>query len=668
MKSLITLFGVLLFIPISYGQDNRYKVLTGTTDTLQYHYFMARLQEQFAERRKAIKKASRTKKKLIQRRDLLRARFKEMIGLLPHKHALEPHVTRKIEMDSYTVETITFESLPNHHVTGLFYLPKTGKSPFPGVYIPCGHSRNGKANESYQKAARLFATHGFAVLQADPICQGERYQLLDKKGDPLTSGGTLMHEFFGQALALTGSSTLEHELYDNIRCLDFLEQHPMVDGERLAVAGNSGGGTQTTYLVAYDRRIKVATPSCFIATKEQKMRTHGIGDFCQHLWGEGYYSMEEQDFLFMAAPIPVKILSTKEDFFPVRGAKIAYLELARQYQVLGIPEKVGHSICEGPHGWLRPNREASVQWCKRWLTDDHTTVSEPDNIGYFPDDSCLATFTGQVLSTFKYERSLFDLIENRIEECRKQRRTFMNKASDDNIRETIKHLIGFEEPSRKTVTKEIGSWNERNFQVTKLLLTRDKKHSFYLPALLMKPERIEKGIPAILIIHEGDKDKAIDRGFKEVDEGKIVLLVDISDTGELEDKKSFRASWSTYFTAKFPLYEGKTLVGYQTEDIVIAARYLLSHHLGHKNKLKIVSSGKTGYAAIHAAVISGFFDTVEIDEKVKDWEMIALEKFQAPQQLSRMDILVPDVLSYYDLPDLEKWCFNNNIRIIRSEK
>ena len=88
-----------------------------------------------------------------------------------------------------------------------------------------------------------------------------------------------MHEFFGQALALTGSSTLEHELYDNIRCIDFLEQHPSVEKDRIAVVGNSGGGTQTTFLVAYDRRIKAATPACFIATTEKKMVTYGLGDF-----------------------------------------------------------------------------------------------------------------------------------------------------------------------------------------------------------------------------------------------------------------------------------------------------------------------------------------------------------------------------------------------------
>ena len=99
-------------------------------------------------------------------------------------------------MDSYTVEAVIFESQPNHHVIGLFYLLKTGKAPFPAVYIPCGHSRIGKAMEAYQKAARLFVINGFAVLQADPICQGERYQLLDKNEKPNTRGGTFILAFF----------------------------------------------------------------------------------------------------------------------------------------------------------------------------------------------------------------------------------------------------------------------------------------------------------------------------------------------------------------------------------------------------------------------------------------------------------------------------------------
>ena len=63
---------------------------------------------------------------------------------------------------------------PNHHVTGLLYLPEKGGGPPPGVLFACGHSANGKAHTAYQTACALMAQNGFVVLSYDPISQGER--------------------------------------------------------------------------------------------------------------------------------------------------------------------------------------------------------------------------------------------------------------------------------------------------------------------------------------------------------------------------------------------------------------------------------------------------------------------------------------------------------------
>ncbi len=428
----ICLISVFSLLRLS-AQDHQYKVLPGNTDSVQYNYFMERLQTLFDERRKVVNEASSSEKSLLERCAILQQKYDEMIGELPPKCPLNPIVNKRIEMADFTLESVAFESQPNHHVTGLFYLPKKGKAPYPAVYIPCGHSYNGKAMEAYQKVARLFATNGFAVLQADPICQGERFQSLDADGKPKTRGGTLMHEFFGQAMLLTGSSTMVHELYDNIRCLDFLEQHPAVDKNRLAVSGVSGGGNQTVFLTAYDRRIKVAAPACFVATAEQKFKVPNVPDWCQRLWGEGEQGIEEQDFLFMAAPTPIRILSAKEDYFPIEGAREAVRDLSAQYTVLGSPEMIGHSISDGPHGWHKPLREAAVRWCKMWLLNDDSPVVEPDDIGFFEEDEILASPTGQVLSSFENERSMFDFIEDRVLVSRGKRTDFLENHSDEEL-------------------------------------------------------------------------------------------------------------------------------------------------------------------------------------------------------------------------------------------
>ena len=63
----------------------------------------------------------------------------------------------------------------------MLYLPE-GKPPFPGVLVPCGHSANGKAEDTYQRICILLAKNGMAALCYDPIGQGERIQKLDADG------------------------------------------------------------------------------------------------------------------------------------------------------------------------------------------------------------------------------------------------------------------------------------------------------------------------------------------------------------------------------------------------------------------------------------------------------------------------------------------------------
>jgi hypothetical protein len=398
------------------------------------------------------------------------------------------------------------------------------------------------------------------------------------------------------------------------------------------------------------------------------MQTHGIGDFCQHTWFEGKYHMEEQDFLLMAAPSPIAILSTEKDFFSLEGAKTAYEELKKQYEVLGYADKISHSISEGSHGWHQPNREAAVQWCKRWLLNDNSPVIEPFDIGFFNEEECLASPTGQVLTSFENERSMFDIIEDCVVKSRSKRDLFAANNSQAKMLEKIKELIGYDEPRKKIKAKHTEVIQENGYQIEKLLLERDEENDFYLPALLFVNDKTRNESSATIMISENGKNSIMKEAIEKVKEGQIVLLVDISNTGELEDKKQFSASLSEYFTPKFPLHEGKTLLGYRVEDIVIAARFLQEHKLVSKSKIELYSAGNTSYAALHAATISGYFKQTTITGILDNWETVATESYSSREQLSRLDNLIPDVLNYYDITDLKKICIDKNIKIVQKQK
>ena len=153
-----------------------------------HRYLLDQARRHFEARRQAIA-AIKTPQDIARRQNQLRAFFLRSLGDLPERTPLNPRVVATLRRDGYRVDKVIFASRPDHHVTANLYLPE-GRSPVPGVLLPCGHSDNGKAFEGYQRACILLARNGMAVLCYDPIGQGERFQRLDEKGKPVIRGTT----------------------------------------------------------------------------------------------------------------------------------------------------------------------------------------------------------------------------------------------------------------------------------------------------------------------------------------------------------------------------------------------------------------------------------------------------------------------------------------------
>ena len=333
-------------------------LFSGKLDSVQYKYFLnGILQDQFDARREKLNNELQSRELLLLHLDRIRSEYLKLLGVFPKKTPLNPVITGRIEKDKYLIEKVAFESRPDHHVTALLYIPE-GKGPFPAILHIPGHSFTAKGRDVYQKIGRYFALNGFVVLQVDPIAQGERCQIIqdqsqvytDKNGNPMAQSTTGQHELYNQGLQLLGSSVVAWEAWDNIRSIDYLCSRKEVDITKIGVTGLSGGGTQTTYLIPLDPRIKASAPSSYIATTEEKYKTIGSQDGCQQLWSEGKLGIEEQDFLFMAVPMPILVLSTFDDFFSYKGSRIAVKELKSMYQVLGIGNRAEQFAGPGEHG------------------------------------------------------------------------------------------------------------------------------------------------------------------------------------------------------------------------------------------------------------------------------------------------------------------------------
>jgi hypothetical protein len=188
-----------------------------------------------------------------------RARIQEGAGLSPwpERTPLNPVIRRRREYDGYSVENVVFESVPGYFVTGNLYRPLNAKPPYAAVLSTHGHYRAIAKLEDYDNHARFWpgmqarcaslARMGAVVLSIDMFGYGDSMQLV------------------GQAAHRTPFA-LTLQIWNAMRALDFLVSLENVDPKRIAVSGESGGGTQTFLLTALDPRVAVSVPVVMVSS------------------------------------------------------------------------------------------------------------------------------------------------------------------------------------------------------------------------------------------------------------------------------------------------------------------------------------------------------------------------------------------------------------------
>lgn len=590
-----------------------------------YAHLQAECGKRFDVRRKAVA-ALKTADDVRKRQELLRAKFVDALGGFPEKTPLNPRVVGTLKGDGFTVEKVIYESRPDHHVAGNFYLPE-GKGPFPGVLVPCGHSDNGKAAEAYQRVCILMAKNGLAVLCYDPIGQGERLQLLNPDGKAAIKGSTTEHTMSGIGALLVGWSSASYRIWDGIRSIDYLASRPEVDPRRLGCTGNSGGGTLTSYLMALDERIVAAAPSCYVTTLERLFATIGPQDAEQNITGQVAFGMEQTDYVTMRGPKPTLICTGTQDFFDIQGSWTTFREAKQTYAILGHAERVDLIEYNDKHGFSKPRREAATRWMRRWLLGVDDAIVEGD-FPIFKDAELQCTKSGQVLADFK-GKSVFDLNlerEKALAGARKGR-------SAGDILARVRDLAG---PLAKAEAHPMSGSVKRNFcEIGKGLLQTEP--GVRLPYLLLSPGASQK--PRVLSISGEGKAKLASLE-KWVKDGHPVVAVDLRGMGELapEAKSPFGSDWKEAFLG---IHLNRPLLGQRTADV-------LSINEGMDGKCILVASGSAVPVALHAAALDGRIPEVVLDGGLLSWSAVV----GTPVSQNQLGNVVPGVLAIYDLPDL----------------
>ena len=223
----------------------------------------------------------------------------------------------------------------------------------------------------------MIAKGGCAVLCYDPIGQGERKQLFDSNGKPYASTDPTHFDQPGESFARQQCCS-DHDLGwnagDRLLCKAGLTFLP----DKIGCTGISGGGTNTSYLMALDDRITAAAPGCYLTGFRSLFDTIGPQDAEQNIHGQLAFGMDHADYVLMRLPKPTLIMASTQDYFDIGGAWNLFRAGKRFATRQGFPERIDLVEPNTGHGFPPEMRVAAANWMRRWLLDLDSPITEGD--------------------------------------------------------------------------------------------------------------------------------------------------------------------------------------------------------------------------------------------------------------------------------------------------
>lgn len=616
-------------------------------------YLLGEARKHWNARREKIS-ALRTQEQVAERRQYVQNWLTQALGPFPEKTPLNARITGSFSRDGYRVEHLVFESMPNFYVTANVYVPLNAKPPFPAVVGTAGHSVTGKAIATYQYAWIGMVKRGFLVLAFDPPGQGERSEYFDREtGKSFVPLGTRQHDMAGTQCLLTGTTFARYEIWDAIRAVDYLLTRSDVDPKRIAVAGNSGGGTQSAYLGVVEPRLAVGVISCYMTRWEELWQGPGPQDAEQDFPGFIAAGLDFGDFMIGMAPKPVTMLTGIRDYFPIHGARETYAEVKRVFGILGAEDRAGYFEYDDEHGWHKPRREATYRWLEKWLQGREVDGAEPE-IAPEPEENLNATKTGQVATSLGGE-TVHSINRSLAEKQFASRKAL--RLSPAQLRQSVSKAIHLRPRSGVPSVTEVSSQQEADgSRVLKLLIQTEP--NLRVPGVLTLPAGGRK-FAAAIVIDQGGKAEAADRVAELVKGGTAVLAIDPRGWGEIAPAKGASGYSPDWQLAQRALLLGRPLIGMQVFDVLRAFDYLRTRKEIEASKISIIGAGNGGVVALYAAALEPRIASADLHDAVASYMAVVRSRTHRDM----IGIVVPGVLSEFDLPDLAKAIAPRPLRI-----
>jgi dienelactone hydrolase len=617
--------------------------------------YLRRLASAAREKRDAELARIVTTQAVRDRQHWVRKTLLDLIGAFPEKTDLNAKVVGSSERQGYRLERVVYESRPKLYVSANLYIPTTGRPPYPGVLFQLGHSWNGKAWGSYQRACQGMAKLGFLVLAFDPAGQGERIYYPDSTGirTRLDGGSDGEHTMPGKQMLLAGSTCSQFQLWDAVRSLDYLAAHPLADPTKLASTGQSGGATLTMLLTAVDDRLKAA--AVFSGNTENLackdfLPPGSTDDAEQNFIGAGPLGFDRWDLFYPFAPKPMLISISDKDSFGtyspnyVTGSWEEYKKLARIYRLMGASKVLSWADTPLPHGLSYDSRLQMYNWFSRHLKGVAEPILKEPEVAPEPDENLWVSKSGNVLRSFGGETP-FSLTKKRSESLNKPAKTV-----------PLDQLLGVERrrPQSPAVSlKKVPSPGGVTVEALDIPSVADVN----LPAWLFRPAAQSSGKPVVLLLHPAGRNAAW--GEDELCHqlaltGLTVCATDVRGIGDLSPEFSSGApsyarsheteedyAWSS-------LILGRPLLGQRVTDILAVTQALRAGFGLQGREIVVAAFGNMTVPALFAGALGPEINRLYLAGGLSSYRSIV----NTEDYRHTFADFVPNILAHTDLPEI----------------
>lgn len=286
--------------------------------------------------------------------EVARAKLGELLGL-PFKRCEDDQFRIESETvcDEYTEYKLAYHTEELFEIVANLRIPKDAPEGIPVVICLQGHSKGmhislGQVIYEGDENSIKGGDRDFAI---QIVKKGYAALALEQRGFGQCGGtenGPACYQPAMSAIML-GRTLVGERVWDISRSIDMLEKHfPQLDTQRVAVMGNSGGGTATIYAAAMDTRIAAAMPSCAMCGYTASI---GVQHHCACNYIPGIMKhFDMGDLAGLIAPRPLVVVNGQEDgIFPIESAKEQVAIAKKYYALAGAEDLCRHVIGEAGH-------------------------------------------------------------------------------------------------------------------------------------------------------------------------------------------------------------------------------------------------------------------------------------------------------------------------------